>query len=92
MSKFQIVIGSIRPGRAIRIREAAAAVGEVERSGIKEEPWMPHRTSEPRCADRDAREFLRQADPVLARLIERGRISDLGRGWTSFLPLTPSRR
>jgi DNA-3-methyladenine glycosylase II len=46
---------------------------------------METRTTEPAVADRDAREFLRQADPVLARIID-ARPDFRPRAWTQDLP------
>src|SRR6266852_5635961 len=47
---------------------------------------MPTRTTEPALADPDAREFLREADPVLARIID-ARPDFRPRGWTKDLPV-----
>ena len=61
-------------------------------TGRINQPWMPHPPQERREPTPKHAEFLRQADPVLARLIRRpARLSGRGRGWTSFLPSTPSR-
>ena len=65
MSKPQIGIGSTRPGRAV---EQVASLGES--TDRINRPWMPHPPQRAARADPDAREFLRKADPVLARLIE----------------------
>jgi DNA-3-methyladenine glycosylase II len=46
---------------------------------------MDTRTTEPALADRDAREFLRRADPVLARIID-ARPDFRPRAWTKDLP------
>ena len=46
---------------------------------------MPTRTKEPDRADADAREFLHQADPVLARIID-ARPDFRPRAWTQELP------
>jgi len=46
---------------------------------------METRTTEPALADRDAREFLRRADPVLARIID-ARPDFRPRAWTTDLP------
>jgi len=46
---------------------------------------MPTRTTEPAVADPDAREFLRRADPVLARIID-ARPDFRPRAWTKDLP------
>ena len=46
---------------------------------------MPTRTREPALADPDAREFLREADPVLARIID-ARPDFRPRAWTTDLP------
>jgi DNA-3-methyladenine glycosylase II len=46
---------------------------------------MNSRTTEPALADPDAREFLRQADPVLARIID-ARPDFRPRAWTTDLP------
>jgi DNA-3-methyladenine glycosylase II len=46
---------------------------------------MDTRTTEPALADRDARQFLRNADPVLARIID-ARPDFRPRAWTTDLP------
>ena len=46
---------------------------------------METRTTEPALADHDARAFLRQADPVLARIID-ARPDFRPRAWTTDLP------
>jgi DNA-3-methyladenine glycosylase II len=46
---------------------------------------MPTRRTEPALADPDAREFLRRADPVLARIID-ARPDFRARAWTTDLP------
>jgi DNA-3-methyladenine glycosylase II len=46
---------------------------------------MPTRRTEPALADPDAREFLRRADPILARIID-ARPDFRPRAWTTDLP------
>jgi DNA-3-methyladenine glycosylase II len=46
---------------------------------------MPTKTTDPAAADPDAREFLHQADPVLARIID-ARPDFRPRAWTTDLP------
>src|SRR6266576_2732999 len=46
---------------------------------------MESRTTDPALADPDAREFLRQADPVLARIID-ARPDFRPRAWKNDLP------
>ncbi len=61
---------------------AAKRAGPAARSSARSEGRAPDATA---VADREAREFLRKADPTLARLID-ARPDFRPRGWTTELP------